>query len=222
MAETTELSTAYSPLLTEDELTAFLAAEGLTGLSAAEKDRLLREKSELICLFTKQFFAEREGYILVDGSSLTILPFPYPVLEITKVEEKSEEPSAVFAEVDSTYYKYKRDRLIRLSGSLYQGHDNIKITGTFGWEEPVQGATPVAESAVPYLVKMACKLLILDDIDPQHALNSKIRDETIQQHSLTVEPREQRPKFTGDLEVDLIISRFMYQQPVPLVRVAII
>lgn len=221
MAEPTALDTSYSPLLSSTELDEFLTAEGLTGLSADEKARLLREKSELICMFTKQFFAEREGYILVDGDKQTILPLPYPVLAITKVEEKEEAPGAVFEEVDATYYKFKRDRLIRLTGSWYQGHDNIKITGTFGWEV-VQVATPYDEAAVPYLIKMACKLLILDDLDPQRALNSKIRTETIDKHSIELEPRDQRPKFTGDLEVDLIISRYMYKIPEPLMRIAII
>jgi len=209
------LNEAYSLLLSEDELDTFLVGEGYSPLPDEEKVRLLTDASAWICKVTNQFFAEREGELLYNGNGGTRLPSKYPILSITKVEEQEEAVEAEFVEIEAKYFKVKRDRIIRIGDTWYEGHDNIRVNGTFGWEGD-------ETAAVPYLIKRACKLLILNDLDPNKSLNSRIRSESVGGHSVNLEAREQRAKFTGDLDVDLILVKYMYKPPVPKVRLSVI
>ena len=199
----------HHSILSTKEMNVFLSGEGFDSLSPERKAVMLDDASSIICSICKQFFEKRDIVITVDGNGGLSIPAPFPILSVSKVELSKDSTEEAFETI--TDYKVYRNKIARIGDAVFTyGNQNVRITADWGCE------------SVPPLIKKACKLLILDDLRPGGAVNSRIISENIGGHSVSLEKREQRAKYTGNLTIDNILVRYVWQPPKPRVTFGLI
>ncbi len=184
----------------------------------------------------------------VDGKGGRVLFFPIPIIAITKIEIEDQGataalPTAVDLAEIRTYNRHMsnqtlpddrenprieflRDRqrtlsaanLLQRGGHWTKGKQNVLIEGTLGYTD---WDAVVADGVTPNLIKRACCLLVIRDIELEEGVDAVARrnrfriisdkegDTTIRLQNLWL-----KGHLTGDLNIDMILAR--YKRPIAI------
>lgn len=257
------LNTAIGPGRNSYALVADLRDEGVASTDATDQrlQTMIQTQSAYIDRVTRRFFNPRECQIDQDGPGTGVLFYEQPIVAIEEVRitiegisfsdqpidlndvaiynrhitgvmepDDRDNPKIAFKRADPEFA-----RLHALLGRriFYQGKNNIRTLGLFGYVDPDPNVVVGAGGAVgqtPELIRHCCKLLVIRNIAPLantddrfEALNKgnikalRTRDQEISYQSRNIlgTGMTEGP-FTGDTEIDNILM--MYGKP-PQMRV---
>lgn len=199
-----------------------LRCEGVSTEQAS--DERLIELCELagryIEVMTGQWFEPREKTLRIDGSGGEILPLPLFLIraDFVRCHGQSVEDYTLYNRIapedDRDYPRLKR------RSRWSKGDLNIEIKGLWGYVD--EGAD--GSFVTPVLVRQAAKKLVimqlplLGDVAAQEEklVRGMLTSETTDGHSYTLDRSLanliSEVKFTGDMEIDQILSRYSVQR----------
>jgi hypothetical protein len=199
-----------------------LRDEGVTAaeVSDARLIALIAEATDTIDRVTGWFFEPRVRALRLDGRGTPNLSVPWVPIIIDRVSIDDE----VLDDADVRWAGapvepgFVEPRVELGSGRFPRGESNVKLQGTWGYTEPDGsrlGRTPLA-------IRRACMLLVmrtlpkLADSDLVGDARSawRIIEQRTRDQSFSLSKPVQRADFTGDPEVDMILSR--YARPLTL------
>lgn len=232
---------------------------GCTGWDDLKIAPYIARASAFIDAVTGWWFEPRDQVLQIDGHGDSVLLLPVPICEITKIEimdYPTAPPSAseVSLDVVAIYNRHLTQRLSNpddrknpkiafvgiYAGAQLQeidvwpsGHQNIKITGTFGFTD---WDAVEAHGVVPALIQDVCERLVIRDLPPDPSAGSasptdpawyeawmrsqgrvtkeKVRDQEIDYAPAGAVDGNQSGVITGDPMIDMIL--LMHMKPIAM------